>query len=176
MTTMTLYETVAALDDVVRMLEENDGVLTPETEALFDRVGHDFKDKVERVACKVIELRATAKAQKEESVRLANRATVTERNADSLAAYLKRNLEAANETKVEGLRVTVSLQKTPASVYAPDWDEEALRGLCMIYPDFVRRTPEKFALNKEAILAAAKAGQPIPENVALTQGTTLRIR
>lgn len=176
MTTLKLYETVAALDDVVRMLEETEGEWTDAIEAAAEQAGHDFTDKVEQVALKVIELKATAAAQKTEAERLAARAKASDTNAASLSEYLRRNLEAANTDKVKGLRVTVSLQKNPASVVAPDWDEEALRGMAMYLPQFVTRKPETFALNKRAILEAAAKGEPIPENVALIQGTSLRIR
>lgn len=174
--TLKLYETVAALDIIEGWLLENDGELTPEHEALLEQACHDFTDKCERTALKVKELQRAAEGAKEESKRLAALASSRERAADRLKAYLERNMKAANRPKVSGILVSLSLQKNAPSVVAPNWDEDELRNLASYMPQFVRHIPESFALNKEAIKQAAKAGEPIPDGVMLVQTESLRIR
>lgn len=175
MKVITLYETVAALDQVAVWLAESEGELTPEIEAALDAAGIDFTDKVERVALKVLELRATAKAQKEEADRVAKRAKATQRDADSLENYLAHNLRAAGTDRVEGLRCTVSLRLNNPAVVG-DLDEHALRTLAMIEPTLVRHTPESFALDRKAALDAAKAGRMLPTGLTIERSTSLQIR
>ena len=174
--TMKLYETVEALETVEAWLLENDGDLTPEMEALLEQAGHDFTDKCERTALKVRELARSAEAAKEEAKRLSALASAREHAAERLKAYLERNMRAAGRPKVSGTLVTISLQKNAPGVVAPAWDEEALRGMAMYQPQFVRRVPESFTLDKRAILDAYKNGQPIPEEVEIVQTESLRIR
>lgn len=175
MTGLKLYETVDALDQVAVWLAEAEGELTPEIEAALEAAGIDFTDKVERVAIKVLELRATAKAQKEEAERVAARAKASQRDADSLARYLRQQLDRAGVPRVEGLRCTVAVQTNPPSIVG-ELDEQALRTLAVIEPTLVRRVPETFALDRRAALEAVKNGRMLPTGLTVEHSRTLRIR
>jgi hypothetical protein len=173
---MKLYETTAALDTVEAWLLEHDGELTPELEALLEEAGHDFADKVERTALKIREIEHEAEVAKEESKRLAGLAAVRERAAARLKRYLEAHMIAAGREKVSGALVTVTIQQNNPSVHAPEWDDEALRGMFVYAPRFVTREPESFTLNKKEILAAHKAGEPIPDAVEVVRTRSVRIR
>lgn len=177
MTTMTLYETTDALAQVRAWLEESEGEWSPEIEALMELAEGNFVQKVERVALFVRDRLALAKMNKEAGEYHTKRAKSFTTAAESLKAYLERELEKAGKDRVDAPLVTVAIQLNPPSVQASvDWDEEALRGMAMYAPDFVTRKPETFALNKVALLDAAKAGGELPEGIAIVRTSSLRIR
>lgn len=169
----TLAGEYAALDD---LLAESEGELTEAIEALLNELDEKADTKIERVALYILGQQGRAKQVKEEEGRLAARRKAIEKGADSLKDYLDRTMREIGKEKVQGVLATVSLQKNPPSVLAPDWDEAALRGMAMYAPAFVSHTPESFALNRRAILDAHKNGQPLPEGVQIVQALSLRIR
>ena len=170
---MKLYEATDALEEVRAMLDASEGEWTPEIEAAFAAAEGDFTAKAERVALFVRDRLAMASANTAHAEFHTARARTYTRTADGLKAYLHRELERAGKTKVEGTLVTIALQNNPPSVIAPAWDEDALKGMA---PQFVTRKPETFTLDKRAILAAAKAGEPYPDGIEIVQSQSLRIR
>lgn len=173
--TMKLYEATAALGITEEWLEETGGELTPALEALLEQAGADFADKVERVALKVRELEAEAKALGDEIARLKARQMARENGAKSLKAYLQRCLTVAGTDKVNGLIVTVALQQNPAAVQVPDWTDEQLRELYEAGAPGIELVPSRFAVNKAEMKKAVERGAA-PTGVTLTRGTSLRIR
>ncbi len=175
--TIKLYEATDALATVDAWIQEhadeilaNGGELTPELLALLDQAEGDFDAKVEKVALKVRELIAEADAVKVEADRLTQRAKTAKNAADSLKAYLHRQLEAAGKTQVKGTLVTVALQKNPPRVVTTRDAADAQTST------FVTAIPARYEWNKDAIKDAAKAGEPLPEGVTVEQGMSLRIR
>lgn len=172
---MKLYEATAALRITDEWLDEAGGELTPELEALLGQAEGDFAEKIERVALKVRELEAEAEAIKAEEARLAARRKARETGAKSLKAYAQRCLEDAGKEKVNGLIVTVALQQNPPSVaVSPEVDERELYEAGCPY---VERVPERFVLDKRAVLDAYKQNPAaLPNGVTVTRSTSLRIR
>lgn len=173
---MKLYEATAALEHIREMLEESEGEWTPLIEDAFNAADGDFTEKVERVALFIRDRLARSKANAEQAEFHAKRASAFARTAENVKAYLFREMERAGKTKVEAPLVTVAIQLNSPSCVAPEWDEEALRGMAMYSPAFVKRVPETFTLNRRAILDAHKAGEPIPGGVTIVQTSSLRIR
>lgn len=174
--TITLYETTDAIAQVIAWLEESEGEWTPEIEALMSEAEGNFTAKAERVALVVRDRLALAKANEEAAAHHAKRAQSFTKAANGLKAYLQREMERAGKNKVDAPLVTISIQNNPEKVVAPEWDEEALRGMAVVAPQFVTQKPATFALNKAAILTAHKNGQPIPEGVTIERSTRLSIR
>lgn len=173
---MRLYEATEALRIGDEWLEETGGELTPELEALLDEAEGTFADKVERVALKVRAFEAEAKAIKDEEGRLTARRMARENAAKNLKLYLQRCLEGAGKEKVNGLLVTVAVQQNPPSVQvgAAVDEEELYAAGCQ----YVERVPERFVLDKRALLDAYKTSgdSVLPNGVTVTRSTSLRIR
>ncbi len=175
MTTMALYEISNARDILDGWLAESEGEVTPELEALLAEIDAKADEKIERVALYIRERQSHAAAVKEEVIRLTTMVKREERAADSLKAYLHRQMDALGKDRVNGVLCTVALQNNPPSVKG-DLDEGALRQLEVSEPAFVRHVPESFALDRKAVLDAHKAGKPIPDGLTVEQGQSLRIR
>lgn len=163
----------AALDD---LLAESEGEVTVEIEALIEELDAKADAKIERVALYILGQQGRAKQIKDEEDRLAARRRAVTNGADNLKLYLERTLRTIGKEKVAGVLATVAIQKNNPSVTAPAWDEDALRGIAAYAPQFVTRVPESFALNKRALLDAAKAGDPLPDGVEIVRTESIRIR
>lgn len=180
MTTTTLYEIADARDILDLWLLESDGEVTPELEALLAEVDADANAKIERVALYIREQKALADAAKQERDRLAGIASARLKAAESLTSYLHREMDRLGKDRVNGVLATVALQKNPPSVKGElaqpdlyDLYESWRRGDA---PEFVKLIPENYVLNKDAVKAAAKAGQPIPAGLTVEQSVGVRIR
>lgn len=184
-TTLKLYEAAAALADVNAWIEEHDdellangGALPPALEELLAQAEGDFRTKVERVALKVRELKATAAAVKVEQDRLAQMVRVAENAAKSLTEYLKRQMEAAGETKVEGTLVKVRVQNNPPSLRA-DLSQAQLEALYHSdteqHAALVRFIPSRLELDARAAIDLHKRGGTLPAGLTVEQGTHVRI-
>lgn len=176
MSSLTLYDAVAALGITEEWLEESGGELTPELEALLDSATMTFKEKVERVALKVRSLEAEAEAIGFEVARLKARAMARENAAKSLKSYLQRCLEAADEPKVVGLLCTVAVQLNPPSLQVPETSD--LQELYVAGAPGIERVPESFRVNKRDVLDKVKQyGESIlPADWSVTRTSSLRIR
>jgi hypothetical protein len=144
---LKLYEATDALDIVAEMLAETEGELTPEIEELLARAGADFNAKAERVALKVRELVLEADAVKAEADRLAARARARKNAAESLRAYLCREMQRADRPKIKGELVSLSVQRNqPKLVGADTLDDTYLAGLGDAFVTVTRK------LNARAVL------------------------
>ena len=175
-----LYELSAARDILDEFLAETEGEVTPELQQLLDELDGKVEEKVERVALYVREQLATATAIDEEIKRLSARKRAREKAADGLKAYLKSQMERLEKKKVEGLLCTVALQNNPASVRgdvdaAALWNESGADMVC-VWRRFVRVIPERYELDRRAVLDAHKIGEAIPPGLSIEQSTSLRIR
>lgn len=177
---VALYERTAALQIIEEWISENEesilaagGEMPPELEALLNAAELDFKEKVERVALFVRELAATAKAIGEEEKRIASRRKAKEAAAERLEEYLRRNMEAVGQTRIEGLLCTVAVQANPPSVLCAN--PEAL------YDDWagllVKRVETvTYQIERAEVLRRAKEGLELPDGLAVVHGSHLRIR
>lgn len=180
MSSVTLYEIADARDILDNWLLETGGELTPELEQMLAELDASAKDKIERVALYIREQKSLAEAAKQERDRLAGIASARLKAAESLTGYLRREMDRLGKDRVEGVLVTVALQKNPPSVKG----ELSQFDLADLYekwrvgeaPAFVKQIPESYTLDRDAVKAAAKAGQPIPAGLSVEQGVGVRIR
>jgi len=173
---LKLYEIVEARDILDKWLEESEGELTPEIEALLDHLDGKADEKIERVGLYIRERLAQAKAVKEERDRLDALAKREERAADSLKSYLKRCLEALGKTKVHGLLATVAIQQNSQPSVTTALTATELYALDEARP-YVRRVETVlYSLDREAVLAAWKRHEPLPETISVDLGSHVRIR
>ena len=176
----TLYE-IADLRAIIDLaLEESEGELTPEIEAALNAWDERFDDKAERVALYIAEQEGLAEMAKAERKRLDALCAAREKRAASLKRYLFEQMEKAGKVKVAGVLKQITIQNNPPKVEPlVDMDEAELRNVFMFAPQYVQRIPESYALNKRAILDAAKAGtldEDMKRRVAVVQTKGLRIR
>lgn len=175
MTTVTLYEIADARDILDTWLEETGGELTPEIEALLNDLDASANEKIERVALYIREQKSLADAAKQERDRLAGIAAARLKAAESLTGYLHREMDRLGKDKVNGVLVTIALQKNPPSVKG-DLTQSDLAAIHAAAPVFVKQIPISYALDRDAVKAAHKAGQPIPAGLSVEQSVGVRIR
>lgn len=168
MSTLTLYERTADLATVHDWLVESGGELTPEIAELLDKAEGAFDAKCERVALKIRELEALAKAVEVEADRLAARQKALANSAKSLKGYLLTQLQHADRPEVKGTLVTIRVQASPARA-------RCLVDVSALPAELVRIIPESRDFNGSAALAAHKAGQPLPAGVEIVQSHHIRL-
>ncbi len=160
-------------------LVEAEGELSPELEALLNDVNAKIEDKIEATARYCLSEEARAKAIKEEGDRLAARRKAILNGVEhNRNVRIRALLGTLGRDSLKGKYVSVGIQSNPPSlvVDATQWDEVALRGLAMSKPEFVTHTPEVYAVNKDQIKRAIKAGAPVPDGMQVVQSTSVRIR
>jgi phage host-nuclease inhibitor protein Gam len=171
---LKLYEISAEYDRVAEAIIENGGELTPELEAELEKIEGAFEEKAERVALYIRNLLATADTYTREALRIAQKSKSLQNTADSLKAYLKRNMEKLELTKVEGKLATVAIQKNSQPSVAGVTDAMLLQMQHhQVFQDFVKITR---SADKGAIARFAAAGGELPEGVEVTRGSHVRIR
>jgi hypothetical protein len=169
------YELAGEWNALDELLEETGGEVTPEIEALMNALDVTTTEKVEKIALVVLRKKSEAKAIKEQADRLAARAKARENAATHLVDYLSRVMQSVGKDKIEGTLATVAFQKNPPSVVA-DLSRDRLEDLYETGCSLVLLTPATHTLDKKAVLAAAKAGQPLPGGIEIVQTSSLRIR
>lgn len=178
--TMKLYEIADARAILDGWLEETEGEVTPELEALLSGLDAKADEKIERVALYIRERVSRAAAVKEEVIRLAAIVKRDEKAAESLKAYLHRQMNELGKTRVNGLLCTVAIQaNSVASVTTALNDDDLKAAYCDIeHPvsQFVREVPVSYRLDRDAVLQAFKAGGEIPDAIIVEKGSHLRIR
>lgn len=178
---MTLYEAtdaLAILDDLIA--EHADAIAAaggdleavPAIAELLAFGEGVFEAKIERVALKALEFERTADAIGAEVDRLTARKRAAANRATWLRAYAKRHLDARGVTKVAGELVSVRVQANPPAVAAAS--DLVLEELFVAGSPFVTRL-ETYKLDRDAVLAAYKAGEALPEGVVVSVGSSLRI-
>lgn len=176
---IALYQLRELRDALDGKLQESGGELTPELEAELSALDVASDEKIERVALYIREQTAEAAAIETEATRLQDRANAKLNAAKSLKAYLQREMDRLGKEKVNGLLITVALQKNPPSVKG-DIAPETLQSWWAAPGDqragFIRYTPESFALDRRVVLDAHKQGMTIPEGLTIEQTTSIRIR
>lgn len=180
-TTVTLFEIANVREALDAVIAENEGVLDEQLEAALAQVDGDFEEKAERCGLWVREQLATAEAIKGEMDRLEGKRTAAVNRAKRVSEYLFAQMQRVGKTRVNGLLCQLVIAKNPPSVVETvPTDEADFRNLVMIAPEFVKRVPESFSWDKNALKAAFKKGA-LPDEVAkrvkiVTDNTRLDIK
>jgi hypothetical protein len=164
---MKLYEIPTALRQIEELIEEADGVLTPELEAALDGLTEEFDSKAEYIAMLIRESKLEAEAWKAEEERVATRRRVLERRSTDLTHYLHSCMKAAGRDKIKGSKLAIAVQRNGVPSIRYDGDVMAL-------PETFRRV--KVEVDTLALRAAYKAGEELPAGVTAEVGTHIRIR
>lgn len=98
--------------DLLETVEENPEH-TAELEVELDRIAGDIRHKAESIAGLVTHLEGLAAIRKAEANRLQQRAKVCEARAERLRDYLRNNMEAIGQTRIDTDRFTLSLRSYP---------------------------------------------------------------
>lgn len=175
-TNMKLYEIADAREILDAWLAESEGELTPELQQMLDELEGHADEKIERVGLYIRERDAEAKAVKEERDRLDGLYRRDVRAVESLKAYVKAQMEKLGKTKVNGLLATVAIQKNSMASVTASAEAETLYGFDDVRPFVKREEKVTFTLDRDAILAAWKAAQPIPTAIVVDHGTHVRVR
>lgn len=164
---LKLYDIVEQLRQLDEMLDEAEGVLTDETEALLAQLTGTLDSKVDSI-CRLRKNRlASADACRAEIERLEKREDAFRRGAESLRAFLFGAFTSLQKDKVKTPSFTVFVKNGPLSVQY-DGATEALPA------HFLRfKAPE---VDKKALLAAHEAGETLPDGVLVGRKQHLEIR
>lgn len=173
-----LYELVDLRRVIDNALEATEGELTDDIAAALDAWTEKFDAKAESIALYLVDLEGDAAKIKAEEERLAARRKAITARCEWLERYVKQGMEATGRTKIEGALKTLSLRKNARLEELVPGDQIAFT-LYATHPELVRFTPQQYALDKNAVKDALKAGT-LPENVAkcvrLATTTSLTIR
>lgn len=135
------------------LLQELDGEMTPEAEALLEEHLGNLSDKADGYAVIISELQQDAIKFKAEADRLAARASARLNAAQRLKDRLLAYMGEMGREKLEGALFTIARQKNPPSLEVLD---EAL-----VPEQFLRVIPESRVVDKKALIAHLKAlGSP----------------
>lgn len=170
-----LYQLAEMRDVLDVWLYEEHGVETPELGALLKDLDGEVDRKIEAVGLYIRELDSEAERIKGEETRLRERRKARENAADSLRGYLLHQMEKLDKTSVKGTLLTVALQPSPPAVTSTLSEAQLSDRWLNDGPQFVTMH-ESYTLNRNAILAAVKAGQEIPEGIAVTQSRHVRLK
>jgi hypothetical protein len=171
----TLYELADARDLLDRLIEEQDGELTPELEQALDDLGDTARGKIERVALYIKEREGDMLAIHEEEKRLQKRRHAVFNATQSLRTYLLRNMQRLAIEKVNGLLVSVAVRENAMTVEG-DLPPEQLQALHESGAAFVKVVPQTYTLDRRALFAHARAGGALPEGLVAVQEPSVAIR
>ena len=162
----TLYEIGTELEHLWQLIDAADGELTPELEAALAAVDLADSEKVDAYCRLIRELEGRVELRKAEAARLRDLAAVDENGAERMKARLKDHLERTGRQRIETRLFRVWVQNSAPSV---------------VYAGAVENLPREFTrikveIDKEALHAAARAGETLPEGVEIVRGTNLRIK
>lgn len=165
---MRLYEHAGAYAAAMALLEETDGELTPDIEAILASAGDSLVVSVDRMAAMVLETKANAASFAEEERRFAAKKAAAIKAAANLTETIRAALVVAGEKKVKGARFLVWTQASaPSVVLAEGATPESV-------PERFRRV--KTEIDKAAIGMALKAGEDLGGVATLQASTHVRIK
>lgn len=176
---MTATVTLHELGDARRILDEwlleAEGEETPEIGELWAKLDGQIEEKIERWALWILDRAADAKKLKDEEKRLADKRAALEHAVERSKAELLRCMESIGKPKINGLLATVAIQASPPAV------KTALEGSVLWALEdcrpFVRREEVvRYTLDRAAVLAVHKLGDPLPPAIQVERGSHVRIR
>lgn len=169
MANLSLYHCAQEVIDAIESCVDHESGEIIDQAKLDNAIGH-FKNKGAHVAAYTLNLRETAAAAKAHAKTVAKRAKSIEAKADRLEAYIRNAMQAADihEIAANDGTFTVKLLR--------DRDEavEIAEG-APIDERFERITIKK-EWDKAALTKAIKAGEPVPDCVALVKRDRLEIK
>jgi len=161
---LSLYEISAEWDDLMSLLAENGGEVTPEIEARFNAINDAYESKVESAALFIRTQRSLALAAKNEADRLYALQKVRERSADSLERIVKGFMERKGQFKVVGNLARVALVNVGGKL-AVTWDGGEPKDIPEQYR--IERHKIEYSLDRELALQAYEAGHPLPAGITV---------
>lgn len=173
--TTPLYQLAEMRDVLDSWLYEEHGVETPELGALLKDLDGEVDRKIEACGLYIRELDSEAERIGDEEKRLRDRRKARENAANSLRAYLLRQMERLSKDRVKGTLLTVALQASPPAVTSTLTDDQ-MHDLWCDDETFIKPIPVSYRIDRTAVLNAVKAGQEIPEGIAVTQSRHVRLR
>lgn len=159
---MNLYEIAVEGAEMERILEETQGVLTPELEKRFDELLAGGKDKIEAALYVRQNMKSDIEECKKEAARLAARAASLEKQCGKLSERVLIAVDWAFNGKVKTAKFTAY------GTTGADGNEFTLAADCDIVelhktnPDLVRMNVE---LNRSALNQLVKDGEALPQEI-----------
>lgn len=163
---MKLYEIPAAYREWENKVEDAGGEITPELEDELAGLDATLEVKVDAISSLVREADGRRDYFKAEASRLLDRASVEGNKSERLKAYLKQTLEELGKEKVVASLFTARIQRNGQPSTTILTPAEKL-------PEAFRRV--EIVPDKDAIKAAWKRGEELPDGVSVVVGTHLRI-
>ena len=162
MNNLTLYGITNEMQQLLRLIEENEGEMTPEIENALAISEDNFAAKSEDYGHAILNLKAMAAAAKAEKDRLATLQRFYENTYNRLDSALKSAMVATGHDKVETPTMRLSLRHTTATE-VDDLDQ---------LPAEYKTTKVEVVADKTAIKKAIQQGEDVPgahlvENVSL---------
>lgn len=152
MTMFEINDSIRAVLDKMGREMETEGFVSDETLAEYEALSEAKDDKMESIALYYKETQAEADAIKAEAKKLAERAEVAQKKADSLKGYLSRIMEIDEMEKFTTSRVKVSFRKSESVIVDDD--------LKNVDERFVI-TKTTYAADKASIKEAIKNGEDV---------------
>ncbi len=163
---LSLYELGVEGMEITRILQENEGELSPELEARINELMIAGPDRVEAGAMVVRSMEASAAACEAEVERLAKRAKAFQESANRLKGYIAMALDTVFGGKVKTNRFTLYTQQAPDHVAFEIREGHTIDQVEKFYPSLVRVKKE---LDKVALKERFNAGDPLPTAIEFTK-------
>ena len=159
---MNLYDVALVGQQIQDFLEKSEGELSPEAEAIFDKLLSEGPERLEAAAMVVKQLDAYQAECKAEEARLAERRKAFEANANKLKERMRWALDAAFSGKVKTAKFTLWTQKAPDTVAVELKEGMTPELLFHEFPELVR---VKYELDKIAVMDARHSGEYLPSYI-----------
>jgi hypothetical protein len=159
---MNLYEIAVEGAEIERMLEESEGVLTPEMEKRFDELLKGGKEKIDAALYVRQNMKADIKSCEEEAARLSARAASLKKQCAKLQERVLIAVDWAFNGKVKTAKFT-AYGTTGADTYEYSLTEDCdIVELHKANPDLVRMNVD---LNRSALNQLVKDKEALPREI-----------
>jgi Siphovirus Gp157 len=165
--TLTLFELTGQYRDL-QSLVDSDEVPEQVIRDTLEGLTGEFNDKAVAVAHVVLNLQAASAAMNDAAAAMKARATRVQARADSLRHYLLYCMQSADVKRIERPDVLIKRVMNPPAVQVTDED-------AIPRDYFVQPPPPPPRLDRKALAAALKAGEPVP-GAYIEQGERVEIR
>lgn len=162
----SLYEIGLTGIQIQDYLEQSEGELSPEAEAIFDKLLTEGPEKLEAAAAVLRQLDAYQDECKAEEQRLAARRKAFEANTEKLKQRMAFALDGAFGGKLKTAKVSLWMQQSADTVAVDATEDLDFNLLRQSHPEFVRT---KHELDKIAIKAAYERGDELPAVIHIEQ-------